>query len=348
MQSPNAEDAIGRDDVETDWRLRPDEHARSLPAAAGALKRVLERPEIDRIMREYMENDAAAGIAQARYKRIGRLGLYAATAATLVGAIFLLPIERWLAPVRPFVSVIQVGALIAAYFASRWLMSTRPFDAWMKTRAKAENARAALFDEVMRAPGGDAREGEVALLPLKLEYFRRYHLDTQRRYYRGRGAQHKAAVWRNNKWLGASFWLTLASILLGVVAFVLVAQQSGLKLPAAVTSLLGEWDWVPLNRIILALGVVASGCYGLGVARSLMDLDERNASRFETTAANLEFLSGDGLAKARHDAALEHEREVLEFVDRVQQQISSEHREWVILSGSERDPDKLQYNTARA
>lgn len=341
----SAEEAVGRDDEASDWKLRPDHHAEHLPIDAGALRRVLMRPEIGTIMQHYTASDRAAVAAQARYKRIGRLGLYAATVATVVGAAFLLPIESLVSAVRPYVSAVQITALVVAFLASRWLVSAKPFDTWMKQRGTAEIARASLFDTVARAQEPLA-PGELALLPLKLEYFRRYQLDVQRRYYRGRGAQHQAAVWRNNKWLTASFVTTAAAVVVGTIVALHLAKAY-VELPSWLVDFLALMSPLDLNRTILALGVVASGFYGLGVARSLMDLDERNASRFQTVAANLEYLTETGLAKARAAADANNEAEVLDFVDGVQQQISSEHREWVILANLEHDPDKMVYATAR-
>ena len=60
-----------------------------------------------------------------------------------------------------------------------------------------------------------------------------------------------------------------------------------------------------------------------------MDLDERNASRFLTTADNLDFLTDTGLLQARQAAQAGNADEVLAFIHRVHGQISSEHREWI-------------------
>lgn len=103
----------------------------------------------------------------------------------------------------------------------------------------------------------------------------------------------------------------------------------------------------PANRLTLGLGTIASGLYGLGVARSLMDLDERNASRFLTTADNLDFLTGTGLLPAREAAEAGNADEVLAFIRRVHGQISSEHREWILLSARERVPDRLVHSALR-
>lgn len=341
-----AEQAVGQDDETSDWELRPERHAGGLPSVAGALRRILLRPEVGSIVSDYIKADTSAGTAQQRYKAVGRLGLYTATVASVVGAAFLLPIETFLAPIRPFVSAIQVSALCVAFLASRLLVKSKPFDSWMQQRGVAELARAALFDTVSKAQEPSSGD-ELPSLPLRLEYFRRYQLDVQRRYYRGRGAQHQAAVWRNNKWLSVSVLVTALAGVAGTIVALQISQPY-VNLPAWLGEFLSLFPPAELNRVILALGVVASSFYGLGTARSLMDLDERNASRFRTTSANLEYLVATGLENARSAAAAGREDDVLRFIERVQQQISSEHREWVILANMEQDPERLTYVMPRA
>jgi len=344
MMSQNpAEIAIGQDDAASDWQLKPDRHAQMLPTAAEALKRVLARDDIKEIADSFRLADAKAIAAQARYKHIGRLGLYAATVATLIGAIFLLPIEPWLqGSAAAIASMLQVVSLMMAFLASRYLIIAKPFDAWMKSRAEAEIARVGLFNAVTGATEM-SRDGELPLLPLALEYFRRYQLDVQRRYYKGRAAQHAAAAWHNNQWLRAGFLLTATSVIIGVMLAFELAAASGLPVPSWLLVLPSGFAGDPgPNRITLALGVVASALYGLGVARSLMDLDERNASRYATTSDNLEFLTDKRLAEARTAAAEANAEVVRIFVSDVQSQISSEHREWILLSARESAPDRLR------
>ncbi len=347
MSTTPAEAAIGQDDAASDWKLRPEHHARELPREAAALKRVLERGEIEAIIKRFRAADTKAIAAQTRYKRIGRLGLYAATMAAVVGALFLLPIEPWLKdPAGSAASAVQISGLVVAFLASRFLIIAKPFDAWMKNRAEAEIARVALFDAVADA-SEPAREGEIALLPLALEYFRRYQLDVERRYYGGRGRQHAADAWRSNLWLRAGLLVTVLSLALGALIVLHLAAARGLPVPDWLLLGPAAMAGVGANRTELALGVVASALYGLGVARSLMDLDERNASRFLTTSQNLEFLTETGLIEAREAAAAGNAEGVRDFIAQVQDQISSEHREWILLSAREGRPDKLRHARVR-
>ena len=270
--------AISRDDEGADWQLRPKEHAEGLPPEAGALKRVLERDELKQLITQFHEADAAANKAQTSYKRIGNWGLWAATIATIVGAVFLFPAESWLKdPARTVVSVVQVAFLVIAFCTAYWLAMKRPFNAWMQKRAEAEIARVDLFNRIVRAD--EVVQGDdMPLLPLKLEYFRRYQLDVQQRYYQGRGKQHEDRSWRNNRLLKLSRWITSAVVILGVLvvlealkAWELISLEWLVSLPDLLRA-------PQINRVMLALGVIASAFYGLGISRSLMDLDERNAS----------------------------------------------------------------------
>src|SRR5262249_14022946 len=147
--------------------------------------------------------------------------------------------------------------------------------------------------------------GELPLLPLSLEYFRRYQLDVQLRYYRGRGEQHARAAGRAKGW--QLFSLVLAGIAAAVAT--LAATKFFIDFAPApewvratsqdIQALLPPWT----NKAILAIGIVSSTLFGASISRSLMDLDERNASRYLTTAKNLEDLTDAGLETARADAA---------------------------------------------
>lgn len=337
--------AVGRDDEGADWQFRPKHHAEGLPPAAGALKRVLERADLRKLSTRYQEADVSAKSLQARYKHIGRLGLYAATVATLVGAFFLLPLDSWLAnPVRSSIQALQIVGLIVAFFAARFLAFAKPFNAWMQKRAEAEIARVELFNRIVHAD--EAAHGEeIPLLPLKLEYFRRYQLDVEQRYYRGRGKQHANASWRNNRTLNVSTLITVVVVLLAILLGIKTLDSWEFTLPEWLVAFSEQLTGRQTNRVMLALGVTASALYGLGISRSLMDLDERNASRYETTAKNLEFLAETKLPAAREAAASNDAQSVYNFVQEVQSLISSEHQEWILLSALERalDPDKLRH-----
>jgi hypothetical protein len=323
--------AVGDDKPNSDWVLKPEEHADQLPPAAGALKRVLEREGHQTTIKAYRAHDAEAVWAQVRYKRAGRVVLSAALVATLIGAVFLLPATQNIPlGLRQSATVAEYFMLFVAFFAARYLSLARPFEAWMKARALAEIARIQLFNEVVQE-SGDVRAGELPLLPLKLEYFRRYQLDVQRRYYEGRGNQHARAAGHTKVWqftslsLGVIAGLVVLLASLPILGYFHAGLSSSLRRLTEFAVALRTDD----NRWLLGIGVAASALYGFSMARSLMNLDERNASRYLTTCDNLDLLGEEQLAAARKHAVEGKETEVRAFVDRVQALISSEHQEWV-------------------
>jgi SMODS and SLOG-associating 2TM effector domain 3 len=333
--SKQAEAAIGTDDPGSDWQLAPEAHAAKLPPEAGALRRILESADVENCIKQFEIADKQAIAAQRRYKRVGSLRLYSGVAATIIGAMFILPLETWTSGAISIPAALQYGCLATSIFAALHLARAQPFDAWMKARARAEIARIALFTHVMDGVDPSPQQGELPALPLKLEYFRRYHLDVQRRFYAGRGAQHARAAGHTRRWQLASFGLTGLAGAVAMLAAIKIVINFGVPVP----------DWVraanevvqlylPLwtNKGVLAIGVIASTLFGASVSRSLMNLDERNASRYLTTAANLDHLRATGLEPARAHAAAGATEHVLEFVNQVQELVSAEHQEWILWS----------------
>lgn len=330
-----SENAIGADDPGSDWKLAPETHAERLPEEAGPLRRILQQPTIHAIIDEFAIADSQAVKAQRRYKRVARLRLYTGVAATIIGATFLVPIERWLGQFVSIAAAIQYTCFAVSVLAFLHLIRTRPFDVWMKARARAEIARISLFDQVLTASDPSPKPDELPVLPLKLEYFRRYQLDVQRRYYAERGLQHARAAGQTRRWQIESLALSVLAGAVATIAVLKLGVDHGIQLPgsvdhiyAAVIPILPDWT----NKAVLATGITASALFGASVSRSLMDLDERNASRYLTTAANLTHIRETKLETARADAAAGKTEQVKAFVDSIQRMVSAEHQEWILLS----------------
>ncbi len=85
------------------------------------------------------------------------------------------------------------------------------------------------------------------------------------------------------------------------------------------------------QRFFLALSTSGAALQGWLAARGLMNQDERNANRYAATASNLDALAERPLDEARVAAARDDAASVRTFIALVQEQISSEHREWVDL-----------------
>lgn len=327
-----AKQAIGADDEASDWKLRPEQHAAALAPEAAALARVLRSDRIREIMARYTENDHKAVRAQELYKSRSTLAVWARLGAIIVGAFFLLPLESWLPQASGLLTIgtgLQYLCLGVALLVTAYINTAGLFSRWMTARSEAEIARLALFDAVIEADE-TPREGELPLLPLKLEYMRRYQLDVQTRYYAGRGAQHKQAAGQNRR----TIW-TLN--VLGVLAFAaLIVFGAG-----AFGLIALPWTGDGLHYVFLAAGTVISGTLGAIAAISSMNLDERNAARYLVVHQNLKDLAGESLERAREAAAKDDSRGVEQFADAVQRLISAEHQEWIVLRSHIQKPEDM-------
>lgn len=332
-------EAIGEDDPGADWILRPEKHADALSPQAGALARVLRQDGIREIKARYATSDARAITAQEKYKRMSRRVIWARLLAILVGGVVVLPLagSQLLGPetlprILQAGTVVQYGLLALALFAAAYMSARGFFARWMEARAEAELARLKLFDHVIDADE-PANTGEVPLLPPALEYFRRYQLDVQRRYYKGRGMQHLKAAGETKR---RRFFLRLGAVLALAPLGMTIAASVG-YLDGALNVFKTPW----LQALFLALGTAFSAILGAVAAISSMNLDERNAARYLVTCENLEDLAGEALATARAAAAAGQRDGVRRFVDGVQRLISSEHQEWIVLKNYTGRPDHL-------
>jgi hypothetical protein len=90
-------------------------------------------------------------------------------------------------------------------------------------------------------------------------------------------------------------------------------------------------DFDVQQRFFLALSTSGAALQGLLAALALINQDDRNAARYEATHRNLDALADRPLDEARAAAAAGDANDMQAFVALVQEQISSEHREWVDL-----------------
>jgi hypothetical protein len=323
-------DAVGKA-APGDRQLGPDLQDATLPAEAGALARVLRQPRLQTIFTDFLRFSAKADSSQKSYKRKAKAAAIAGFFGIVVGGLIVLP-GRELAPPGMIQAAVAVQAVLVvlSLMLSILIGFTKPFDVWMEARAEAENARHDLFNDIMLAEEapGEREPDELPLLLLQLEYFRRYQLDVQRNYYRGRGNEHLAASRAARNWRIAALFILFISMF--PIVWVLRGKQ---WVPALVASLFaGLPDETHLaEQVFIGTGLVASGLQGLLASLALISLNDRNAARYLSTAANLDDLAGRPLAEARERAAAGDRRGVLAFAALVQQEISSEHREWIAL-----------------
>jgi hypothetical protein len=211
-----------------------------------------------------------------------------------------------------------------------WLSRSNPLERWKSERAKAESARMELFNRVAVA-SEPTREGELPLLPLQLEYFRRYQLEVQQSYYSGRARQLTSGASRAERWRSAVTLLTVGAALLALAG--LVAMALGGR---GVGELMDLAHSPTLRTLLLIFGILSSATESWLAADAVINQDQRAAAIFKATAANLDALADRQLADARAAAAAGQADGVHDFITLVQLAMSSEHQTWKQLQHTAR------------
>lgn len=309
--------AIGKQ-APDDWLLAPEDHAGTLPAEAGPLQRILESTALDAVMRRFRHADEDAGRHQAEFKRFGRAEAWLTAVAAILGALVLWASsalaqepgwEKFAGVAATVLVVLQAVAVGGAALSKFRLKSGGPFEKWMLWRTEAESARIDFFEAVcglrQTAVPQTVEPGELPLLPLQLEYFRRYQLEVQINYYRGRGRQHEEAA---SRLLGFG----------GAVAFI----GALLATLAAGVAKVGS----PVE-VLAALGVITPALMAAHNSLANLGQDERNAVRYRTTLLHL-LRRLEELDAARRDALRGDRERVHEFIRRANSVISVEHSQW--------------------
>ncbi len=313
----NAAEVIGKQG-DDDWILEPEKHAQLLPPQAGALQRVLKGTAVSPLVVLYLRSDKEAIRFQALYKKWGRREILLSAAAAFIGASILYLAgsaveDTWkpyVAMIRTPLLLVQAGCVAAVATVKHFLQQGKFFQKWMQERSKAESVRIEYFETIlgMRKVGipRNQEEGEMGLLPLQLEYFRRYQLEMQMKFYCGRASEHDEAA---RKTLGIGAWITF-----------------GAALAAAIGGLRAELgDWVSSAAIV---GLVAPILLGMQTSISRLNQNEQIAGRYKITEEHLRRCY-QHLGEARTAAEKGDREPVFEFVERVHGVLSTEHQEWL-------------------
>jgi hypothetical protein len=305
-----------------DYVLHLASQAASLPEDAGPLKRILQRENIQAIGATFDTADTKAVAAQRQYKWLARFASYAGFASVAVALLLFCP-SHGQSNDREFAAgyLLEISLVIASFAASYLIAHTQSFNIWMSERALAESMRAKLFGEVAKSTD-EVKAGETALLPLQLEYVRRYQLDVQTAFYIKRGIDHKTAAAR----LAKLRYLVVIFLIVGVVPLLYWLATSG--------GILTEiWE-----RAFHSFGLLAGALQTLIATHEEQAHNARNAGRYESTGNNLLNLSQTPLEAARAAAALGDRATVMTFINKLHQQLSREHSEWLVAH--QIDPNK--------
>ena len=343
MLNSEAEFAIGARDASADWLLKPHEHAASLPAEAGPLKRLLQRPEVQRIMDRYTDLDQQAIDHQTAFRSGQRWMVRLAFAAFAFGVIALtvpLVLGSVGTDLQVVLVVLHVIAIFLMLWQSRWLQRNGPKLKWRTRRGEAELMRQAFFRTVCRDKTETAQPGEIPVLPLQLAYLRRYLLDDQIAFFSKRSKEFEEDEKRAD-WLRRPSWI-LALLALVVTAMLVAEIMAEHGQPQAAMVV----DVLPPNMLkwIITIGIcglAVSTYYAVIVVAARESENSRNAIRYASMASSLSWLKNEQYERVRLAAENGEQGTVHTFIDAVLERLMSELQEWVTYDAIATDRDNL-------
>jgi hypothetical protein len=256
-----ARDAIGRGNVDTDWKILPTEHAQLFAAKAPSLARNLSGSRPTGLATMYEElNGTAVATGEAFKSTVSKANLAVFLTATFAALLLIAAgLQQELGKTRSWaVGGIGLMGVVSSGLAAMWLSQVKGgnlANKWSHARAKAEAKRLAYFKAIMQGASADPLDQLLAL-----EYTGRFLLGNQIDYFRDRGRQHEAAAEAalknsTNAVFVASTFTAIAG-LLSIVA--------------------------PQFAVIAGLGVIASAYATLVASRSAVNLDRTNADRYRS------------------------------------------------------------------
>ena len=173
-----------------------DAQIESLPSEAGPLKRVLESAPVRQVYAQRQQYEAEASGSRRSYDRNVYIILGLLVVAIFAGTVPLLaPLENFqdTALARAVATILVYLCLVIPLVLAWRLNARNTYEKWSEARGTAEFLRHRVFQTVFEAEepsNGD----ELPLLPLQLEYFRRYQLDVQQAYHSKRAAENERIV----------------------------------------------------------------------------------------------------------------------------------------------------------
>ncbi len=316
--------AVARDRAKvSDLDQALDLHLRKLPADAP-IREVISAPEVTELLGSFRDADTTALKEQKSYRRYGRLALWTTMAATVIGAVVLLPIpfEGWS---RLTIQVLQALALTLSFIATVWVSWRQSVSQWLRARATAEGLRGEVFRAILS--DGAAKE----LLAPALACFVDAHLDWQLAYYTTAGRRYRRSAGNAAPYKVIGYLLLAIAVLLGLAGFATVIAKLEWSWPIVKSTA----DWATQHesgRWQLGLGAMATAILAFAGARSFMDQDDRQGVLCEIARKRLEDIKRQGLPSAEAAAASGNTAAVMKFCGDVQAIMSAEHLAWTYPS----------------
>lgn len=318
-----------------------EDHIKRLGPDAGSLTRILEAEASKNVATQQTALSREADQQQrifVRNRNVVIVIIVLALVFSLAALMVPLPEQygQLIASIRFATVLLVYVALVVPFVIGLLEQRSDPRQKWNEARGDAEHLRRRRFEVVMDGKS-DTQPGDIPLLPLKLEYFRRYQVEVQREY-------HKKKAGENAGQAALARWLIIPCMLivfgwlaLMVLAYAAVAGEQGMPpawLPDAVIGAAAELHVIErfgLDIIGLLLGIALAALYGAVYLRSLLFTHQRNASRFERAHENMSYLMEKPLKDARAAALKGDEAGVLAYVARVHSVMSTEYADWIRL-----------------
>jgi hypothetical protein len=296
--------AIGDSRSDTDWRIVPTEHASELAAKGASLAANLRRSRCEGLAKMYEELNGKAVRSRDAFKRtVNRADTAVFCTASLAALLMVAGgLQEHLGDAGKWI-VGAVGALgvVSAGLAAMWLNQVRGGELakrWTSERAKAEAKRLGYFKAVMEGASDDPSDQLLAL-----EYTRRFLLDNQIDFFRGCGDEHESA----------------ATVALHRSTLALFAASTFTAIAGLLSML------VPQLALTAGLSVIASAYAALVLSRSAVNVDRKNADRYENAADRLEERRLD-IDIYRERAASGDKAAVQQFFEPVFVTLESDHK----------------------
>jgi hypothetical protein len=300
--------------AQDDYILDPAKHAERYQTDQD-IHSILDSSRIKAWMTLYSNNDKEAIKNQVAFRRWSSftqwmIFLTAATSALLLATGALSSKEDFPKEAAEILvgifTVFSILTAAAGSFGMSNIKTRKLLPSWMNKRAKAEFARSEYFREIIRIIFKDEQKNDPRILLLKLEYFRRYHLDVQFNFYNTKKVKLKIIEDRSVTWS------------LALVAFVFIFNGLAAYLGSKHTWL------ISISSLVLIFQALSA----LFISRENIFQNGRNAERYENASNDLLIKQGE-LDDIRKMAASGNYEAVEKFTTEVCETILNEHRQWL-------------------